>query len=1032
MSSGNISAVAIRHPVPPIVLFLILTFAGIASFLSMDVANNPDIDVPIVTVSVSRPGAAPSELETQVTKKVEDAVASINGIDKLSSSVSDGSSNTTIEFHIGHDTDRAVNDVRDAISRIRSDLPQDIYEPQVQRVEVTGDAILYYSVASESRSVEELSWLVDNEISRALQRVPGVGGVDRLGGLSREIRINLDPARLMALGITADEVNSQLRALNVDLPGGRGRVGASEQTIRTLGAARTVADLRNTEIAIPGGRKVRLSELGEVVDGTAEMRAIARLDGEPAVTFAISRSPGSSEVTVGHGVAAVIEQLRKDYPDVRFELTINLVKFTEEAYAASIEALVIGALLAVVVVWWFLRDMRATLISALAMPLSTIPTFLAMHWLGFTINGVTLLALALVVGILVDDAIVEIENIVRHIRMGKRPYAAALEAADEIGLAVVATTMTIVVVFLPVSFMPGIAGQFFKSFGVTVAVAVLFSLAVARLITPLMAAYLLTPSQSAEHEAGPWTQRYMRLLDWCLNHRGRTALMAIGIFVLTVVPAGMISSTFVPDTDEGFSILSLELPPGSTLAETDAVAQRVGTMLKARPEVQSVWTNAGRGSQVRNGQIIVMLKDRSERTLAQKQFETAVLPELRKIPGVRLYFNSMGPGGGGRDISIALTGNDGALLDQHAETVAAELRALPFVSNVTTTAAMQRPEILIRPRFDRAAEQGVSVAEIGQVARIATLGDIDSNTAKFNLGDRQVPIRVQLGERHRSDLDLIANLRVRTSSGGTVPLKVVADIELGSGPVQIQRYDRARRVSVQADLIGGKPFGDAMQVINTLPSLAHMPPGISKPPVGSAQEMMILFKGFLVAIGTAILLIVAVLLLLFRNFFQPPTILMALPLSVGGALGALVLCGMTISMPSLIGILMLMGIVTKNSILLVEYALVSIRDHGMDRRAALLDAGAKRARPIIMTSIAMIAGMVPIAVGWGADTEFRQPMAVAVIGGLITSTLLSLVFVPVVFTFMDDLQRWVAPKLGRLLTPREPELPHLRPVGGDD
>ncbi|MFC7334184.1 efflux RND transporter permease subunit [Rhodocista pekingensis] len=1032
MSRGNISAVAIRHPVPPIVLFMILIFAGIVSFLTMDVAQDPDIDFPVVNVSVSRPGAAPSELETQVTKKVEDAVASITGIDKISSTVTDGSTNTTIEFKIGYDTDRAVNDVRDAVSRIRSDLPQDIYEPQVRRLDVTGDAILYYSVASQVRSVEELSWLVDNEITRAIQRVRGVGEIERRGGLEREIKVKLDPVRLMALGVTADEVNAQLRSLNVDLPGGRGNVGASEQAIRTLGAAHTVEDLRNTEIAISGGRKVRLSELGEVVDGTTEMRSIARLNGEPAVTFAIKRAPGSSEVTVADGIAEVIEQLKKEHPDVRFELIIDLVKFTRASFMASIEALIIGAALAVAVVWWFLRDARATMISALAMPLSTIPTFLAMQWLGFSLNGITLLALALVVGILVDDAIVEIENIVRHIRMGKRPYAAAMEAADEIGLAVVATTMTIVVVFLPVSFMPGIPGQFFKSFGITVAVSVLFSLAVARLITPMMAAYLLKPHQGAEHGPGPWSHRYLGLLDWCLRNRWKTAGLTGLIFVGSVLPILLIPSTFVPNQDIGFSILSVELPPGATLAETDAAVQRAGGLLKDRPEVAGVWTSAGRGGQVRQAQIIVMLKDAAERELSQKEFETEVQPLFAQVPGARVYFQAQGPGGGGRDISIALTGNDGEQLDRHAETVAAELRTLPFVANVTTTAALQRPEILIRPLFDRAAEQGVSVAAIGQVARIATLGDIDSNTAKFNLGDRQIPIRVQLAPEYRADLEMIENLRVRTSSGTTVPLKSVAEIGLGSGPVQIQRYDRARRVSVQADL-RGMEFGDAMRIINALPSLAHLPPGISKPPVGGAEQMAILFQGFAVALGTALALIVAVLLLLFRNFFQPPTILMALPLSLGGALGALLICGMSISLSSLIGILMLMGIVTKNSILLVEYAIVSIRDHGLDRHAALLDAGAKRARPIIMTSIAMIAGMAPIAIGWGADTEFRQPMAVAVIGGLITSTLLSLIVVPVAFTFMDDLQHRIGPLFSRFLTPKEePELPRLRPVGGDD
>ncbi|MFV3076197.1 efflux RND transporter permease subunit [Niveispirillum fermenti] len=1028
MRRGNISAVAIRHPVPPIVLFIILTLAGLVSFMTLDITNNPDIDFPIVNVGVSRPGAAPSELEQEVTKKVEDAVSNITGIDHVTSTVTDGYSNTTIEFKIGYNTDRAVSDVRDAISRIRSDLPQDIYEPQVQRLEATGDAILYYMVTSKHRTVEQLSWLIDSDIARSLKRVSGVGEVERMGGLSREIRVNLDPVRMMALGVTAGEVNQQLQALNVDMPGGRGELGAAEQSIRTLGRAQSVEELRNIEIAIPGGRKVRLSDIADVVDGTSELRNVSRLDGVPAVGFAISRAPNSSEVTVYNGVKEAIAQLEKDYPDLTVKLIISNVKFTIDSYLASIEALVIGAMLAVGVVWWFLRDMRATLISALAMPLSTIPTFLVMDFLGFTLNGITMLGLALVVGILVDDAIVEIENIVRHIRQGKRPYAAALEAADEIGLAVVATTMTIVVVFLPVSFMPGIAGQFFKSFGITVAVAVLFSLLVARLLTPLMAAYLLTPSQKEEHEGGRWVQRYLGVLHWCLGHRKTTLFAGIAFFLMSLGLTAMLPSGFIPAQDIGFSNLQIEMAPGVNLEQMDATSQRAAAILAAQPEVETTWARNGRGGQVRKASIIVLLKPRSDR-VHQKEFENRVLAELQKLPGARFSFNSTG-GFSNRDVSIMLTSENGPLLDAHANQVLAEMRSLPILKNVTSTAPMQRPEIQIKPMFDRAAEQGVSVFSIGQVAKVATLGEIDTNSAKFNLGDRLVPIRVQLDQAARGDLDTIANLRVRTNTGETVPLSAVAQLEMGAGAVQIDRFDRARRISVQADL-NGVELGDAMKAINALPSMSHLPSGVTKPAYGGSEQMAILFMGFAVALGTAFLLIIAVLVLLFHNFFQPITIMTALPLSLGGAVAGLLMCDMALSLPALIGILMLMGIVTKNSILLVDYAMAAMQDHGMNRHDALMDAGAKRARPIIMTTIAMAAGMVPIALGWGADTEFRQPMAVAVIGGLLTSTLLSLVFVPIMFTLMDDFQHWLSPKLGRFLTPKEevPLRPH--PVDGE-
>jgi multidrug efflux pump subunit AcrB len=663
------------------------------------------------------------------------------------------------------------------------------------------------------------------------------------------------------------------------------------------------------------------------------------------------------------------------------------------------------------------------------MPLSTIPTFLVMQWLGFTLNGISMLALALVVGILVDDAIVEIENIVRHIRMGKRPYEAALEAADEIGLAVVATTMTIVVVFVPVSFMPGIPGQYFKSFGITVAVAVLFSLLVARLITPLMAAYFLAPAQR-EHEAPAWIGSYLKILDYTLSNRWKTMAAGTIIFIGSIGLVALMPSGFIPPQDIGFSVVTVELPPGAKLADTDITVQRVGGLLLQRPEVEKVWTRAGRRGQIRNGQVIVLLKPRGER-MKQKKFEEDVLPTLQTVPGARISFNST-QGWGNKDMSQLLTSDNGELLDQTAEKVLAEMRTLPFLVNIGSTAPLQRPEVQITPRLDRAAEQGVSVYSIGQVAKIATLGDIDTNVAKFNLGDRQVPIRVQIDPKNRSDLDTISNLRVRNAAGQSVPLKAVADIAMGSGPVQIDRFDRARRISLQADLRGIE-LGEASKAVSALPTMAHLPPGVSKPAYGQSEQMIVLFRGFMVAVGTGILLIIGVLILLFRNFFHPATILMALPLSIGGAMAALLIGGMSLSLPALIGLLMLMGIVTKNSILLVEYAIVAMRDRGMSRRDALIDAGAKRARPIIMTSIAMIAGMVPIAAGWGADADFRQPMAVAVIGGLVTSTLLSLVFVPVFFSFVEDIRLKVAPRLGRLLTSRH-EDPGMKPhpIAGED
>jgi len=1046
----NVSAVSIRHPIPPVVLFILLTIAGLLSFISLDITDNPDIDVPMVEVTVTRPGAAPTEMEVQVTKKIEDSVAGLGGIDHIQSTITDGSSVTTIEFAIGSNTDRAVNDVRDAVAKIRQDLPQDILEPVVERINIAGEPIVYFSVVMPGMNTEQLSWLIDNDISRAMLSVKGVALVKRVGGVDREVRIELDPQRLIALGITADAVNAQLVGLNVDMPGGRGNIGGAEQSIRTLGSARTVEDLRNTEISLPSGRKARLSELGKVIDGPSEQRQAARYDGVPVVSFNVQRSPNTSDVTIFKGVMEQVNMLKQRYPGIEFKQVFSSVDFTTETYNASVDALSLGAALAILVVFWFLRDWRATLISAAAMPLSAIPTFSVMKLMGFTLNGISLLALSLVVGILVDDAIVEIENIVRHIRQGKKPYQAALEAADEIGLAVIATTATIIVVFLPVSFMGGVPGQFFRQFGITVAVAVFFSLLVARLITPMMAAYLLkahpeeTPPRwlSLYLRALRWTmgQRWLSLpafrlrlggrrlsvpaLRWQFGHRWFVMIGATLIFVGSVALIPFIPTGFFPDIDIGQSQLHVELPPGATLADNLEVTSHLSEMMRARPEVAHVLVSAGGQGDIRKANLFIKLQPRGKRDLTQKQFETAMRPALLAVPGIRFSFS--GTGFSDKDISVILSGDEGPELERASERLLDEVQTIPSVVNGSATASLQRPEVLIKPMFDRAAREGVSVQQIGRVAMLATLGDLDQNLAKFNMGDRQIPIRVQLDPAARDNIETIKNLRVMTATGASVPLKSVAEVTLGAGPAQIDRFDRSRKIAVEGDLLAGAEIGPVLTKIYALPVLQNLPPEVHLSKYGNAEQMGVLQKDFGTALAASLLLIFAVLVLLFGNFFQPPTIMMALPLSIGGALVALMIAHKAISMPAMIGLLMLMGIVTKNSILLVEYAIVAIRDRGLSRTEALIDAGRKRARPILMTTVAMIAGMLPIAAGFGADADFRSPMAIAVVGGLVTSTLLSLVVIPSVFTVFDDLQHWVVPKLKRLLTTdssHEPVLP---------
>lgn len=1003
--TSNISAWAIRKPVPTIVLFVVLTLVGIAAFLRLPVNANPSVSFPVVTVTITQPSAQPAEMETQVTRRVEGVAAGLVAVNHIRSTVANGISTTTVEFKIGTDPDRAANDVREAVAQIRSDLPQSIQEPVVSRVDVDGSAIIYYTVRAPNMSAVELSWFVDDTLNSELLTLPGVQKVQRLGGVNREVRVSLDPERLLALGVTADQVNTAMRELNTNVPSGRGEIGGREQSIRTIGSATSVEDLSRLSVPISGGRWVQLSDVAKIEDTSSEPRNFARLDGEPVVSFSVSRSKGASDTVVADRVAARLAEIQARTPGIEIKELISLVEYTKESYDAAVTALLEGAALTIVVVFAFLRNWRATLISALAMPLSILPTFMVMDFLGFTLNSISLLALTLVIGILVDDAIVEIENIERHVDMGKRPFLAAIDAADAIGLAIVATTLTIVAVFAPVSFIGGAVGQYFKQFGLTVAIAVLFSLAVARLLTPLMAAYLLRPKAAPHHEAkrSRIGDAYVRVLGWTLDHR-KTALSIVAlIFIGSIALLTMLPTGFLPTSDSNLSTLKVTLPPGTRLEETARVSDELTRKIKERPEVDSVLATADSLNRV---DLLIKLRPRKERELDRKSFELSLRPLLVETPDIQATFASEQ---GAKDLSIYLTSDDAEALTQAVRQLEREMRAMPGLVNVQSTEPLLSPELLVKPRLDEAARLGVSVTSIGTVARIATMGDSESNSARFNLGNRQVPIRVMLDEGARADFDTLRNLRVGTNSGKLVPLTSVADISFGAEEGSVERLNRKRLMAVEANL-NGITLGTAFDAVSALPAMSKMPSGVSQANYGEAEYMSEMFRNFALALLAGILMVAAVLVLLFKDFLQPVTILIALPLSIGGAALALILFGAALDLSSTIGILMLMGIVCKNSILLVDHAIVC-RNEGADRRAALLTAGTTRARPIIMTTIAMVAGMVPAAIGVGADAAFRAPMAIAVIGGLITSTMLSLVFVPVMFTVMDD----VSVRLGRWL-----------------
>ena len=1005
----NISAWSIRRPVPSIVLFGVLLFLGIMSFRALPVTRFPNIDIPLISVTVTQSGAAPSELESQISKQVEDAVANITGVKKIISTLTDGTSTTVMEFRLEVNQDRALNDVKDAIAKIRADLPRNIDEPIIQRIDVEGQSILSYGASAPGLTLEQLSWHVDDVIKRQLQGIKGVGRVERQGGVEREIKIMLDPDRLLALGITASSVNAQVRSTNVDVGGGRGEIGGQEQTIRTLAGARRVEDLAETKIVIPGGRDVRLKDLGRIIDSNSEPRSFARLNGEPVVTFAVFRVKGASDLSVAIAVDKKLKELQAAYSDIKLTKIDDAVAYTKGNYLAAMETLIEGAALAVLVVFLFLRNLRATMICAVALPLAAIPTFWAMSLMGFSLNLVSLLGITLVTGVLVDDAIVEIENIVRHMHMGKSPYRAAIEAADEIGLAVIAITLTIVSIFSPVSFMAGIAGQYFKQFGLTVAAAVIFSLLVARLITPMMAAYLMRPIPEKPLGDGFVMRTYTGFLTATLHawwSRYLTLAAGVGIFVVSLMATAALPTGFIPDEDTSRITVSTELPPGSTLNDTRDATDVMMRSLRAIPQVRSVFALGGTTPtgtrEVRRATLIVHLVPKTERRLTQKQLKSVIADKLAAIPDTRSWFvNDRAE----REMSFSILSNDGDKLSAFVSKLEGALRQVPGFKNVASVGAIDRPEIRIVPRFEDAAAVGVSPDAIADTLRVATLGDVAANLAKYNAGDRLVPIRVQLEETARADLQQLEQLRVTNASGKAVPLKAVATISFGRGPSSIDRFNRERRAVIGADLVPGLALGDARERFLETVAKLKMPDGVRLEAAGDAEIQDEVANGFITAMGTGLMIVLGVLILLFGSVFQPITILLSLPLSFGGVVFALLATHNPVSMPVYIGLLMLMGIVTKNAILLVDFAVEEIA-RGVDRITALIDAGRKRARPIIMTTLAMAAGMFPSALALGDGGEFRAPMAIAVIGGLLVSTALSLVFVPSFFTVMDDLG-WV-------------------------
>ena len=1058
----NFSAWSIRNPIAPLLAFGLLLVVGLQSFYALPITRFPNIDVPLVAVTVTQSGASPAELEMQVTKEIEDAVASITGIDEIQSTVTDGQSQTVVMFRMEIPTEQAVQDTKDAIDRIRSNLPATVEEPIVTKIDVEGQAIQTFAVSSPDMTLEELSWFVDDTVKRALQGQAGIGRIDRYGGAEREVRIELNGDKLNAYGITAVSVNQQLRGTNIDLGSGRGQVAGAEQAIRVLGDKRNVAELADTTIALPNGRFVKLSDLGTIKDTYEEPKSFSRYNDTPVVTFGVFRSKGASEVSVAETVAESLDKLRTANPNVSIELINDSVYFTYGNYEAAMHTLIEGSLLAIAVVFLFLRNWRATLISAVALPLSAIPTFYIMDLMGFSLNLVSFLALTLATGILVDDAIVEIENIARHIKMGKTPYRAAIEAADEIGLAVIATTFTIIAVFVPVSFMPGIPGQYFIQFGLTVAFSVFFSLMVARLITPMMAAYLMR-AEDAMDDHHDNDSAFLKGYTWLVRGttsrwymRYATLIAAIGFLVGSLALLSQVPGSFLPPEDASRIVLSVELPPNATLEDTEATTDAIYNQVKDLDGVESVFVLGGaspKGDLELRRATVTLSLDKLDHSLTKKivndilgkipvlgpmlpkveahgrerpqwDIEKEVFARVRDIPDVRiLKLNDRGE----RDLSFNFLSKNEKDLNEAVGVLEAKLRAEPLLANVSAEGALPRPELQIRPRMDQAARLGITPQQISETVRVATIGDVDAALAKISLDDRQIPIRVQTSLDLRRDLAAIRALKIQTASGALVPLSSVADVDYSEGASSIKRNNRNRVVAIGSDLLPGVALDSASARFREIVKEANLPPTVQLAESGDTKVQQEMQQSFVNAMLMGLMLVLTVLILLFKDVIQPFTILFSLPLAIGGVAVGLLVTNNPLSMPVLIGILMLMGIVTKNAILLVDFA-IEMRRHGMERVQAMVEAGRKRARPIIMTSIAMSAGMLPSALGVGEGGTFRAPMAIAVIGGIIVSTVLSLLVVPSFFLIMDDLSRLLGWVFGRFVGKKEKEPEAMEPA----
>jgi HAE1 family hydrophobic/amphiphilic exporter-1 len=1028
--------VAINHPVFATMVMVALSVLGIFSYQRLRVEAMPEVRPPFVAVRVEYPGASPEQFENDVAKPIENAVNQVAGVKRLLSASYEGFGWTWIEFRINVDQDRVLQETRDKIAQIRATFPRDVKDPVVTRGgDENDEPVAFYGLVGETMSARDLTTLAEQVVQKGLERVNGVGRVALGGTVTRQIQIRVDSARLIALGLTVDQVVTALKNANVSVAVGTVSNKSAEAIVRVDGRISAPKDFGRIIVARKGGVPILLSQIAEVVDGERERTTLARINGSPAISFYVFKAQDANIVEVGDNLKRAADGIRKQLPA---GAELRLLRATSDFVQRSADnvkhTIIEGALLTVLIVFLFLGSWRSTIITGLALPISVIATFVALYAFGFTLNYMTLMALSLCIGLLIDDAIVVRENIVRHIHMGKNHYAAAREGTEEIGLAVLATTFSIVAVFIPIAFMSGIVGKFFFPFGITVVAAVLVSLFVSFTLDPMLSAIWRDPPEGAR--GLPLVGRvvrgfdkvlehvhaiYDRLLRAALAHRIVTILIALASFGGAIPLANIVGTEMMPQADESFTSLKLTMPVGSSLEYADERVQRVEQALREFREIQVIDTSIGTEGGKNTGRINLRLVPRSERSLSQKQLEQAIRKKLAAMPGVQLSVGFQPA------IYVALLGNDDAEMQRVIDDFKQKVAAIRGVTDMEISLKEGTPALSVRLKPELAAEAGITNAQLGSTLRAFIAGE---NSGYWLAPDGQnYEVITQLPRASRTAIEDIANLNIATGralADGTpevVPLRSIATIERVFNPENIRRQDLQRRIALFAN-VEGRPAGDAGEEVKALVKSYALPPGLRLAVGGQIEDQEEVNKAIMGALAMAVIFIYIVLASQFGSFIQPLAIMVSLPLSIVGVMLALLFTGTTLNIFSMIGLVFLMGLVTKNAILLVDFANQGQRS-GMSRNDALLAAGQIRLRPILMTTTAMIFGMLPLALGLGEGAEQQAPMGRAIIGGVITSTLLTLVVVPVIYTYLDALDRRLRPKQhGAAALAHKPASPH--------